>query len=212
MAFVEFKNVGKTYQMGEVKINALHDASFEIEKGELVVIVGPSGAGKTTLLNMIGGLEPYDSGTIRVDGIDVGKRKNRAYFYSDVIGFLFQNYVLMEDRSVIENLNIIKQAHRSNISIEKALEFVGLGYAADTKVYTLSGGEQQRVALARLMIKKCSLILADEPTGSLDRHNADNVMRLLKLFNEHGRTVILVSHDPESVKWSDRVIYLGQQL
>ena len=89
---------------------------------------------------------------------------------------------------------------------------MGLGYAADAKVYTLSGGEQQRVALARLMIKKCSLILADEPTGSLDRHNADNVMRLLKLFNEHGRTVILVSHDPESVKWSDRVIYLGQHL
>lgn len=205
---VEIKGLCKRFGTREL----FKDLSLTVKRGEFVAVTGASGCGKTTLLNMIGGLEPYDSGTIRVDGIDVGKRKNRAYFYSDVIGFLFQNYVLMEDRSVIENLNIIKQAHRSNISIEKALEFVGLGYAADTKVYTLSGGEQQRVALARLMIKKCSLILADEPTGSLDRHNADNVMRLLKLFNEHGRTVILVSHDPESVKWSDRVIYLGQQL
>ena len=220
---VEIKGLCKRFGTREL----FKDLSLTVKRGEFVAVTGASGCGKTTLLNMIGGLEPYDSGTIRVDGIDVGKRKNRAYFYSDVIGFLFQNYVLMEDRSVRENLNISlvlcqtdkghkllenSKIHLGDVSIEKALEFVGLGYAADAKVYTLSGGEQQRVALARLMIKKCSLILADEPTGSLDKHNAYNVMRLLKLFNEHGRTVILVSHDPESVKWSDRVIYLGQQL
>ena len=202
---VEIKGLCKRFGTREL----FRDLSLTVKRGEFVAVTGASGCGKTTLLNMIGGLEPYDSGIINVDGIDIGRRKNRAYFYSNVVGFLFQNYVLIEDRSVKENLNLIRQSHRSGISMEKALDFVGLGHTADARIYTLSGGEQPRVALARLMIKKCSLILADEPTGSLDRRNADNVMKLLKLLNKHGRTVIMVSHDPESVKWSDRVLYLG---
>ena len=207
MAAVEIKGLCKRFGSREL----FRDLSMSIGRGEFAAVSGSSGCGKTTLMNIIGGLEPYDSGRVIVEGTDVGSRRNRARFYSDTVGFLFQNYVLIEDRTVRENLELIKKAHRSGIGIDEALELVGLGSAVDSKVYTLSGGEQQRVALARLMIKKCSLVLADEPTGSLDRGNADNVMRLLSMLRQQGKTIMLVSHDPEAVKWSDRVIYLGDR-
>lgn len=184
------------------------DFNLSVDQGEFIAFSGPSGCGKTTLLNMIGALEPYDSGSICVKGADIGKRKNSLRYFSDTVGFLFQNFALIEDKTVESNLEIIKEKNRSRISIETALRSVGLESKLNSKVYTLSGGEQQRVALARLMVKKCDLILADEPTGSLDKKNAAIVMHILKKLNQMGKTVILVSHDVEAIKFGDRVIEL----
>lgn len=182
--------------------------SLKIEAGDYISITGPSGYGKTTLLNMIGALEPYDSGSIIVEGKDIKSRKNRLTYYSDTAGFLFQNFILIEDKTVEQSLALIKAANRSDITIEQALDAVGLSGKRHSKAYTLSGGEQQRIALARLLIKRCSVILADEPTGSLDKKNADIVMHLLGGVNRLGKTVLLVSHDPEVIKCGNTVIKL----
>ena len=182
--------------------------NLEIPDGSFVVISGESGSGKSTLLNMIGGIEAPDSGTIIVDGFDVtGKGSKRKYF-RDVAGFLFQNFALLENKTVRDNLEMIQKSGRSRVEITDALDKVGLRNVLDQKVYKLSGGEQQRVALARLMIKKCSLILADEPTGSLDKRNSDVVMSVLHDLNLQGKTVIVVTHDEEIVKRADNVVYL----
>ena len=185
------------------------DYNLNVEDGDYVSITGPSGCGKTTLLNMIGALEPLDSGRIVVNGKDISNRKNRLAYYSDIVGFLFQNFVLIENKTVEQNLELIKAENRSGITIQQALSAVGLPDKRDSKVYTLSGGEQQRVALARLLIKKCKVILADEPTGSLDKKNADIVMYLLEKLNAMGKTVLLVSHDPEVIKWGNRLLRLS---
>lgn len=201
---VTIKNLKKSYED-----HLLFDQyNLSIETGEFISITGPSGCGKTTLLNMVGGLEPYDAGQIIVKGKDIGEKSNKLEYFSDVVGFLFQNFVLMEDKTVEENLNIIKAHNRSEMSIESALGIMGLQNKLKSKVYTLSGGEQQRVALARLLIKKCDLILADEPTGSLDKKNADLVMSILKEINQTGKTILLVSHDSEIIKYGDRVLKL----
>lgn len=182
--------------------------SLEIDDGEFVILCGPSGCGKTTILNIIGSLEPFDSGSVRVDGIDVSDRKNQLNFLRTKVGFLFQNFALAESKTVKQNMEFIKKSCRTGISIDEALSKVGLEEASDKKVYTLSGGEQQRVALARLLIKKCDLVLADEPTGSLDHLNAMTVMELLKKMNEDGKTVVTVTHDERLKGFADRVIYL----
>lgn len=146
------------------------DLSLTIETGEFVVFSGPSGCGKTTLLNMIGGLEVADHGEIIVNGNNILKQKNLMPYFREQVGFLFQNFALIDNKTVKENLAIIKKKSRnSQISLEEALQFVGLASKMNSKVYKLSGGEQQRVALARLMLKKNQIILADEPTGSLDK-------------------------------------------
>lgn len=201
---IELVNVCKAY---EEKI-LFEDYSLTIEQGEFIAIAGESGTGKTTLLNMIGALEKADSGCIKVNGVEVSQRKNQLKYYSEIVGFLFQNFVLMEDKTVYDNLKIIKKSNRSEVTIEKALERVGLEEKINSNIYTLSGGEQQRIALARLMIKKCSLILADEPTGSLDAKNADIVMSILKNMNKEGKTVVLVTHGEDIKKKADRVIEL----
>lgn len=180
--------------------------NLQIQKGEFVIISGESGSGKTTLLNMIGALEKPDSGKILVNDIDISKKKNQLQYYRDTVGFLFQNFVLLEDKTVYQNLKIISKNSRSAVTIEEALQRVGLSDKVNAKIYTLSGGEQQRVALARLMVKKCSLILADEPTGSLDHRNAEHVMSIIKQMNEEGVTVILVTHNDELKKKGDRII------
>lgn len=201
---IELSNVKKSFGS-----NLLFDGlNLKIEKGEFVVFSGPSGCGKTTLLNMIGALEPFQSGSIRVAGMDITKRKNQLRYYSDIVGFIFQNFVLVEDKTVKRNLELVKPKSRTDISIEKALELVKLRDKLDSKVYTLSGGEQQRVALARLLVKKCELVLADEPTGSLDRRNAKLVMDILKILHKYGKTIILVTHDEEIKKAGDRIIEL----
>ena len=182
--------------------------NLSIPDGEFVVFSGESGCGKTTLLNMIGCLEKPDSGSIVIDGIDIWKTKRRRDLFSYKLGFLFQNFALLEDKTVLQNLNIINKKYRSAMSPEEALELVGLSDAINTKVYKLSGGEQQRVALARLMLKQSDVILADEPTGSLDERNADIVMELLHKINESGKTVILVTHNDRIINNESRVIEL----
>ncbi len=200
---VKFEKVSKAF--GERIL--FQGVSFEIKDGEFVVFSGVSGCGKTTMLNMIGGLEELSGGRILVDGVDISKRKNQLTYYKSKVGFLFQNFALVENKTVKENLELVKKSNRSDITIEQALEKVGLSDKLDSKVYTLSGGEQQRVALARLMVKKCDLILADEPTGSLDKENAKAVMKILKDMNEEqGKTIIMVTHDEELKNQGSRII------
>ena len=161
--------------------------NLEIPDGSFVVISGDSGSGKSTLLNMIG--------SIIIEGLNITRLKNKNSFFADTVGFLFQNFALLENKTVKENLSLIKKSSRTKVSLKEALNRVGLSKEVNKKVYQLSGGEQQRVALARLMMKKCSVVLADEPTGSLDKKNRDIVMRLLHELNEEGKTVIIVTHD-----------------
>ena len=182
--------------------------SLTVDSGEFVILSGASGSGKTTLLNIIGALEKYDGGSVMIDGLDINNPKTHRQYFSDKVGFLFQNFVLIEDKTVRQNLAIIRKSNSSGVSIEDALSRVGLGDKIDSKVYTLSGGEQQRVALARLMVKKCDLILADEPTGSLDKKNAERVLRILSDLNKLGKTIILVTHDEEIKNRGWRVVDL----
>ncbi len=184
------------------------DFSMEIEDNEFVVFTGASGCGKTTLLNMIGGIEKADSGKIVVNDLDITKERNLRLYFQKHVGFLFQNFALIEQKTVEENLNVIRKNARSNISIQEALERTGLSGKEKQKVFSMSGGEQQRVALARLLMKQCSLILADEPTGSLDRNNAVQVMNILKSFKDLGKTVIMVTHDDSLIEASMRKIHL----
>ena len=180
--------------------------NLDIPDGSIVVISGESGSGKSTLLNMIGGIEEPDRGTITVDGFDVTGKGNKRKYYRDVVGFLFQNFALLENKTVKENLEMIQKAGRSGVEIGEALDKVGLTDVFNKKVYKLSGGEQQRIALARLMIKKCSVILADEPTGSLDKRNSEVVMSVLHDLNLQGKTVIVVTHDEDIVSRADNVV------
>lgn len=182
--------------------------NLRIDNGEFIIFSGISGCGKTTLLNMIGSLEKPDSGKIIVDDIDITKSKNQLHYFREKVGFLFQNFALMEEKTVFNNLKIIKKGNKTSINLEDALERVGLKSAINKKVYTLSGGEQQRVALARLMLKKCDIILADEPTGSLDKKNAQEVMSILSDMNKEGKTVIIVTHDENIKKMGKRVVEL----
>lgn len=189
--------VGLTKSFGDHVI--FDNLSFEIADGEFVVFSGKSGCGKTTMLNLIGGIDTPDSGQIIVDGMDITRQKNRIEYFRTKVSFLFQNFALIENKTVEENLKMVKPHSRTEVTIEQALKKVGLEDKLNAKVYTLSGGEQQRVALARIMIKQCSIILADEPTGSLDSENAKGVMDILTELNKQGKTVILVTHD-ESLK------------
>ncbi|MGL5478652.1 MAG: ABC transporter ATP-binding protein [Clostridium sp.] len=201
---IEVKSITKTF--GDRKL--FDDFSVCIKNGEFIIFWGPSGCGKTTLLNIIGAIEAIDKGSVLVDGIDITKKKNQLNYYRNKVGFLFQNFALVENKTVLENLKFVKKNCKTEISIEKALEMVGLKDKLNSKVYTLSGGEQQRVALARLLIKKCDVILADEPTGSLDKVNADIVFNILKEFNNMGKTVIIVTHDEDIKNKGERVLNL----
>ncbi|HEO4727665.1 TPA: ABC transporter ATP-binding protein [Streptococcus agalactiae] len=201
---IEIKNMNKSF--GDKVI--FKDFNLEIKDQEFVVLSGKSGSGKTTLLNIIGGIEKVDSGEVLVDNQDITKEKNLLDYFRYTVGFLFQNFALIERETVYENLKLVKKRCRTDINIEEALEKVGLSDKKDQKVYTLSGGEQQRVALARLLIKKCKLILADEPTGSLDRENANMVISILKEYQKMGKTVCLVTHDDYIKTLGDRVVNL----
>lgn len=182
--------------------------NLDIESGDFVIVSGPSGCGKTTLLNMIGAIEKFDGGTIIVDGIDIKNKKNHLHYFRTKIGFLFQNFALVDHKTVKDNLKLIRKDCKTSLSMEEALALVGLKNKINQKVFTLSGGEQQRVALARLMLKKCDIILADEPTGSLDKKNAEAVLDILKQLNRQGKTIILVTHDETLKKQGNRVVNL----
>ncbi len=201
---IEIKNISKAF--GEKII--FQDFSLTVNDGDFLVFTGKSGCGKSTILNIIGGLEKVDEGSVIFDGFDVYERKNQRKYYSECVSFLFQNSALIESKTVRENLNIIPKQYREAITIAQSLESVGLSDEIDTKVYKLSGGEQQRVALARVSLKKCKVVLADEPTGSLDLGNAQEVIKKLTQLNDNGKTIILVTHNISIIPKRARVINL----
>jgi putative ABC transport system ATP-binding protein len=201
---IKIKNLTKKFDDQIVFSNL----NLTIENGEFVIFSGPSGCGKTTLLNMIGAIEKIETGEIIVDDINIKNKRNHLRYFRTKIGFLFQNFALVENKTVKDNLKLIRKDCKTELSIEEALEKVGLEGKLNKKVYTLSGGEQQRVALARLMLKKCDIILADEPTGSLDKDNAKVVLNILERLNNQGKIIILVTHDEEIKKLGNKVINL----
>ena len=182
--------------------------NFKIESGEFVCFSGVSGCGKTTLLNIIGMIEPFDSGKLLSDGDAIVTPKQRMQYFRKKLGFLFQNFALVENKTVEQNLKLIRKQDRTNLTMEEALKRVGLSGVLKQKVYTLSGGEQQRVALARLFFKQSEIILADEPTGSLNEANANRIMQILKELHQEGKTIILVTHDEKIKRMAERVIEL----
>ena len=203
---IQCVNLTKRYAKREV----IKDLSFSIADGAFVCFSGKSGSGKTTLLNMIGLLEEPTSGRILFDGKEIRGGRARIDFYRNRVGFIFQNFALVEGKTVAQNLNLVKKNCRQDgITVEEALSQVGMEEKLYSKVYTLSGGEQQRVALARLYLKKCDIILADEPTGSLDQENAAMVMGILRKLNAKNKTVIIVTHDDEIKRQCDRILSLS---
>lgn len=198
---IEITNLNKKY--GDNII--FENFNLSIESNVLAILSGESGRGKTTLLNMIGAIEKIDSGEIIVDGIDIMDKKKQLNYLKYKVGFLFQNFGLIENKTVKKNLEIVKKNIRSNYTINEVLDIVGLKNKLNSKIYTLSGGEQQRIALARLLLKKCDLVLADEPTGSLDKKNSDIVIDLIKQLKDMGKTIVIVTHD-EYIKAKGEVI------
>ena len=209
MAFVEFQNVGKTYHMGEVEIKALHDASFSVEKGELVVIVGPSGAGKTTLLNILGGMDTLSEGKVFLDGREISglNRKQLTDYRRHDVGFVFQFYNLIGNLTALENVELANQICREPLDAAKILQEVGLGNRSKNFPSQLSGGEQQRVAIARALAKNPKLLLCDEPTGALDYQTGKAILQLLQNTGRStGMTVIIITHNSALTAMADRVI------
>jgi len=209
VAFVEFQNVGKTYHMGEVEINALHDASFQIEMGELVVIVGPSGAGKTTLLNILGGMDTLSTGKVLIDGVEISafNRKQLTEYRRHDVGFVFQFYNLIGNLTALENVELANQICRDPLDAREILMDVGLGERMKNFPSQLSGGEQQRVAIARALAKKPKLLLCDEPTGALDYQTGKSILQLLQdTGRKTGMTVIIITHNSALTAMADRVI------
>ena len=210
-AFIRFDRVSKVYQAGEVAVTALHDASFEISKGEICVIVGESGAGKTTLLNILGGMDSLTGGSVTVDGREISsfsKTELTSYRRLDV-GFVFQFYNLIPNLTALENVEIAAKLSRNALDARRVLTQVGLKDRAGNFPAQLSGGEQQRVALARALVNRPDILLADEPTGNLDPKNSEEIMHLLEEINARGTTVLVVTHNREIVnKMRKRVIRL----
>ena len=209
MAFVEFHDVGKTYKMGEVEINALHDTSFEVEKGELVVIVGPSGAGKTTLLNILGGMDTLSTGKVYLDGQEISalNRKQLTNYRRHDVGFVFQFYNLIGNLTALENVELANQICKNPLDAAEVLENVGLKERAKNFPSQLSGGEQQRVAIARALAKNPKLLLCDEPTGALDYQTGKAILQLLQdTGRKTGMTVIIITHNGALTAMADRVI------
>ena len=209
MAFVELQDVYKRYRTGEIITAAADGVNFHIEKGEFAIIVGPSGAGKTTVLNMLGGMDTCDEGRILVDGQDVAQYNNKqliTYRRHD-IGFVFQFYNLVQNLTARENVELAAQICRDPMNADEALAAVGLSHRLNNFPAQLSGGEQQRVSIARALAKRPKLLLCDEPTGALDYQTGKQILALLQsACREAGVTVIVVTHNTAITPMADRVI------
>ena len=210
-SFVELRNVKKVYQMGEVEIAAANGIDFYVEKGEFAVIVGASGAGKTTVLNILGGMDTATSGTVVVDGDNIVRynQKKLTGYRRDDIGFVFQFYNLVPNLTALENVELALQICKEPRDAEEVLKEVGLGDRLDNFPAQLSGGEQQRVSIARALAKNPKLLLCDEPTGALDYQTGKAILKLLQdMCREKGMTVIVITHNSALTPMADRVIHI----
>lgn len=210
-AFIELRNVVKSYTMGDVTIYANNGVNFKVNKGEFTVIVGASGAGKTTILNMLGGMDTPTSGTILVDGHNIATYDDKQLtdYRRDDIGFVFQFYNLVQNLTALENVELASQISKDPLNSLDILERVGLGGRKDNFPAQLSGGEQQRVAIARSIAKNPKLLLCDEPTGALDYQTGKSILGLLRsMCDNYGMTVIVITHNSALAPMADQVIHL----
>lgn len=213
MAFVEFNDVRKVYKMGEVEVAAADGMTFSCERGEFVVVVGPSGAGKTTLLNMLGGMDSCTSGSIVLDGREIStfNEKQLTQYRRLDIGFVFQFYNLVQNLTALENVELASQICPHPLDAAEVLAQVGLAHRMDNFPAQLSGGEQQRVAIARALAKNPKLLLADEPTGALDFKTGKAILKLLQdTCLNTGKTVVLITHNSAFAAIADRVIHVRE--
>ena len=209
-SFVTLRDVKKIYQMGEVKIAAADGISFRIEKGEFAVVVGPSGAGKTTVLNILGGMDTATSGEVWVDGIEITGYTNRQLttYRRDDIGFVFQFYNLIPNLTAKENVELALQICKDPLDAKKVLEEVGLGERLDNFPAQLSGGEQQRVSIARALAKNPKLLLCDEPTGALDSRSSSGLLQIFSDIHAAGQTILMVTHSVKAASHAGRVLFI----
>lgn len=215
-SFIHIKTLTKTYQKGKTSITPLENLSLDVPKGEFLALMGPSGSGKTTLLNLIAGIDSPTGGTLEIDGHDV-KGMGRAKltkWRSDHVGYIFQLYHLIPILSAFENVELpllldrLSKGQRKQ-KIQAALDLVGLSDRAGHRPTELSGGQEQRVAIARAIVHDPGLLVADEPTGDLDRESADSILNLLdSLANDHGKTIVMVTHDPKAARAAHRTLHL----
>ena len=212
MSYIEVKDLTKKYQVGDVEVIANNGITFEIEKGEFVAILGPSGAGKSTLLNILGGMDSCDEGTILVDGVNIENYNSNEltkYRRNDV-GFVFQFYNLVQNLTAKENVELATQICKDALDVNETLELVGLDHRMDNFPSQLSGGEQQRVSIARAIAKNPKLLLCDEPTGALDYKTGKQILKTLHdTCKNTDSTVILITHNSAIADMADRIIYVN---
>ena len=211
MTYIQVKNSFKRYQVGETEIIANYDVNFEIEKGEFVIILGASGAGKSTVLNILGGMDTNDEGEVWIDGVNISNfdEKQLTYYRRDDVGFVFQFYNLVPNLTAKENVELAAEIVKDAWDAEEALEAVGLGHRLHNFPAQLSGGEQQRVSIARAIAKKPKILLCDEPTGALDYQTGKQVLKILQeMSRDYGATVIIVTHNTALAPLANRVIHM----
>ncbi|MDU5809094.1 MAG: ABC transporter ATP-binding protein [Finegoldia magna] len=211
MAYIEMKNSYKRYKSGQSEIIANNDISFEIEKGELAIILGSSGAGKSTVLNILGGMDTNDEGHVLIDGKDIStfNEKELTNYRRNDVGFVFQFYNLVPNLTAKENVELASEIVKDALDATEVLQSVGLGKRIDNFPAQLSGGEQQRVAIARAVAKNPKLLLCDEPTGALDYHTGKQVLKILQdMVRKEGATVVIVTHNQALAPIADRVIHM----
>ena len=211
MTYIQVKNSFKRYQVGETEIIANHDVNFDIEKGEFVIILGASGAGKSTVLNILGGMDTNDEGEVCIDGVNISNfdETQLTYYRRDDVGFVFQFYNLVPNLTAKENVELAAEIVKDAWDAEEALKAVGLGHRLHNFPAQLSGGEQQRVSIARAIAKKPKILLCDEPTGALDYQTGKQVLKILQeMSRDYGATVIIVTHNTALAPLANRVIHM----